>query len=237
MLTIDELSKVYNKDYFAEGEGLFTIDEKSNMKGGNIGLKSVVINNCGKYLKILPEWLGNGNQYRVFYENIRYRKDCDCTALVEKDGKCYLFFIELKSGIGGVFDDALYKYPGVYFRTKSNLYDFVNHYPDNFEELALIIYSPDAPTPSTTAKSQNNAMFTQKLTMINTPEYQKRREIRNKYKKRLVDKKLTSLDGVDFGVETLPIRQEYKMQHLKAVLWSVSYPKGSVNLDEVISLL
>lgn len=229
MLTIDELSKVYNKDYFAEGEGLFTIEEKSNAKGKNVGLTSVTIENCGKYLKISPEWLSKGNQYLSSYENIRYRKDCDCTALVEKDGKCYLFLIELKSGIGGVFNDALYKYPGVYFRTKSNLYDFVNHHPDNFEELALIIYSPDAPAPAITVKSQNDAMFAQKVTMINTPNEKKRREFQNKYKKRLLDRKLTSLDGVDFGVETLPIRQEYKMQHLKAVLWPVSYPKGRVN--------
>lgn len=240
MLTISELSKVYNKDYFSEGVGSFEIKENANSKkkGCNIGLESVKFDNCGEYLTITPAWKGNAGQYLVNgYKYVRYRKDCDCTALIKKGDKLYLFLIEMKSRICGVFDDAIYKYAGVYYRTKSCLDDFANHQASNFEEVALIIYAPDAPSGPETNKTKNAEMFDQKKAMIKTPEEVKRISFLKKYKARLLDKTLTYLDGSDFGVDDLPILPKYKMNHLKTILWPVSYPTGAVDLEDVIKLL
>lgn len=238
MLTKKELTRVYNNEYFAEGTSTIEIQEHSNEKGRNTGLVSVRIDNCGRYLTITPNWKGSATQFLASgYKNVRYRKDFDCTALLEKDGKNYLFMIELKSGKGGVFDDAIYKYPGVYFWTKSRLDDFASHHSEQFEEVALIIYAPDAPKGETTGKDNNKKMVDQKRAIIRTPEYLVRQKIEKKYKTNLIDKTLTYIDGSDFGVDDLPLRDEYKMHHLKAVLWPVAYPNGTLDLDDVISIL
>lgn len=231
MLTSKELSCVYNPEYFESGSGCIHIVETGNKMSG---LAEAEIINCGDFTAISPNWFGKSSgQFRVEYKSVRFRKDCDCTALIEKNGKKYLFLIELKSGRRKIFDDAIFKYPGCYYRTKLYLDAFASYNGADYEEVALIVYAPDAPKGEDSARSKNDAYLDAKSAMINSPKDQ----LKTKYTQLLHDKALSTLDGADFGTDKLPLKPEYVMKQLKTLVWPVSYPCGKIDFEEVIKLL
>lgn len=230
MLTVKELSAVYNPEYFESGFDRIHIIENENKVSG---LVVADIINCGSFISIKPNWFSKSSQFRVENKFVYFRKDCDCTALIEKDGKKYLFLIELKTGRKKVFDDAIFKFPGCYYRTKLYLDAFASHNGVDYEEVALIVYAPDAPRGGDTIKSRNDNYLDAKKAMINSPK----EKLIEKYRGLLLDKTLCSLDGVDFGAHLLPLKQDYIMKQLKTLVWPVTYPSGIINFEDVIAQL
>lgn len=231
MLTSKELSSVYNPEYFNSGSGCIHIVENGNKTAG---LAAADIINCGDFTAIKPNWFGkSSNQFCVENKFVYFRKDCDCTALIEKNGKKYLFLIELKTGRRKIFDDAIFKYSGCYYRTKLYLDAFTSYTSTDYEEVALIVYAPDAPKEVESARSKNDTYLDAKSAMINSPKEQ----LKTNYKKILHDKTLAFLNGADFGTDMLPLKQVYIMRQLKILVWPVSYPSGIINFDDIVQLL
>lgn len=232
MITKIELSEVIRDSYIKEGDGSFHFKETDP---GKHGLKDVDFTNCGHYVTLSADLLKDSCEiYIKVFNDVYLRKDCDMVSILQKGDQLYLVLIEVKTTRSEVYRKGIYQIPGCYYRMKSLLNTFKSVDFNNMKECALFIYAEDAP-PVATIKSGVENHLAAKVNMVNPPTLSKQK-IENKHRK-VQPKTLAYLDGVDFGMDKMPIKQEYIMGSLPYVVWPVKYNGASVNMGDFLSLL
>lgn len=236
MITKTDLCKVIASAHVEEGDSSFKFDEPKNKQ---YGLKVVRFDNSGHYIAFRDTLLkASRSMYEAQYQEVHFHKDCDKVVLFEKNGQRYLFWIEVKTSLKQIFNTGIYQIPGCYYRIKALLDEFPSHDPNNIIECALAIYAPDAPPPPQTNSVPAKVVeyTTTKRAKIAPPETEHER-IERKYKSILLPRTKGVMEGVDFGMEQLPINENYKLNTLPFIIWPVTYKGAVVNMDDVISLL
>lgn len=236
MITKSSLCKVIASSHVEEGDSSFEFHEPRNKQ---YGLRDVRFDNTGHYVTFRDSLLKAGcSVYKTQHQEVHFHKDCDKIALIEKNGQRYLFWIEVKTSLKQIFNTGIYQIPGCYYRIKSMLDDFPTHNPNGIIECALAIFAPDAPSPpQSNSIPQKVVEYTKsKRTKINPPETEHER-IERKYKGILMPRMRGFIEGVDFGMDQLSIKDAYKIDTLPFIVWPVTYTGAVVNLDDVIALL
>jgi hypothetical protein len=235
MISKDEICKVIQPDYVEEGDGSFHFHESDPQPRG---LKDVDFHNSGHYLVMSSQVLkATKNLYVKKCKEVYLQNDCDKVVLFEKEGKKYLFWIEVKTSLAQVYRAAIYQFPGCYYRIKTLLDIFASYTDDDVIECAVAIYADDAPPAEQNSSEKSEEYVRVKYTKISPEPESKRQKIEHKYAKLLLPQQKGLLEGVDFGTDQLPIMEKYKVNSLPCVIWPVSYEGAAVNLDEIIALL
>ena len=236
MISKTELCKVIAPSYVEEGDDTFEFYEKKNKE---YGLQRVEFKNSGHYVTFNAQMLQSYKDlYTPYYKEVCFQKDCDKVVLFEKAGKSYLVWIEVKTKLNQVSKSAIFQIPGGYYRVKSVLDDFDQLDSCDITECAIAVYAKNPPDPPQDIKdSAQNMQYKQnKKAKIGVPET-RHEQIERKYKAKAHPRKMFVIEGSDFGVNELPIRDKYKLQNLPCVAWPVDYDNAIVDFDEIVALL
>lgn len=236
MYSKEELSKVLNGDYIESGSDSFDFKEPKNE---SYGLKKVSFSACGQFIKFNPTILQKSRDaYAVQTDEVYFQKDCDVICILQKGGELYLVWIEVKTSIADIFRKGIYQIPGCYYRIKSWLETFACNAGLNFKELALAIYAQDAPSSpvKTPVKDKLDDFKKSKWSMVNPPKT-RRQIIEEKYRMQVQPSVLSYLEGADFGMDTLPILPQLKIDKLPFIVWPVQYLNATVDMDNVLALV
>jgi hypothetical protein len=107
---------------------------------------------------------------------------------------------------------------------------------NDIEMVGIIVYSNKSAIEKEQPKIINRTLMEDKKTFINNQIKEEEKLIR-KYSALLEEKQVSYLCGHDFGVDTLPLKAEYKMESLKTILYPVSCPRGTIDMNEIIKML
>ena len=229
------LKRIYESNHMISGDGNCIVVEKSNTTPST--LQSVTFENCGEYVLLKECWLNDGkDRYRNLNGICRLKKICEGVLYLEKDNHKYIFIIEMKSSKNQVFKDAIFKFTTCYYRTRMciNTIDGVNL--NDIEMVGIIAYSNNSAIEKEHPKIINRTLIEDKKTFINNQIKEEEKLIR-KYSALLVENQVSYLCGHDFGVDTLPLKAEYKMESLKTILYPVSCPQGTIDMNKIIKML
>lgn len=232
MITKSDLGKVIKPDYVLEGDGSFQFHESDPEERV---LRDVDFYTSGHFVALSTMLLKDSAEiYNKQFEETRLRSNCDKVVLLNKDGKDYIVWVEVKTSFNEIYRKGIFQFPGCYYRTKAFLNNFVSHLDEGVQEFALAVYAEDAPPVEISSASN----YTQaKLTKINPAPETAHQKIENKYKSVLKSRGICTIEGSDFGMDKMPILEKYKVGSLPCVVWPVTYKDGVVNMDEVIALL
>lgn len=235
MITKEDLSKVVASSFIEEGDNSFGFIEKKNKQ---YGIQYVEFQNSGHYVALSSGLLASSkDMYEVNFEEVCFQRDCDKVVLIKKEDKFYMFWIEVKTSLKQISKSAIFQIPGAYYRIKAMLDDFVAHDNNDIIECALVVYAPDAPPPPINHTLAAVGKYTKsKKNMINPPITPHEQIIR-KYAALINPRGKMLLEGVDFGMDKLPILDKYKISTLPCVVWPVTYKNAKVNMEDVIALI
>ena len=112
------------------------------------------------------------------------------------------------------------------------------HGQNDIIECALAIYAHNAPPlPKRSSEPQAVVAYTTTKRQLIAPPETRHEKIERKYKATLLPGSVGMLEGADFGMDKLPIKNEYKIGSLPFVIWPVDYANGVVDMDNIVELL
>lgn len=232
MITQKDLCTVIKPDYVLEGDGSFQFHETDP---GERVLRDVDFQIGGHFVALSTKLLKDSAEiYNKQFKETHLRSNCDKVVLLNKDGKDYIVWVEVKTSLNEIYRKGIFQFPGCYYRTKALLDNFASHTDEGVQEFALAIYAEDAPPVAISSSAYYTQTKYQKINPIPETAHQK---IENKYKSVLKSKCKCMIEGSDFGMGEMPILDKYKFDALPCVVWPVAYTGAVVNMDDVIALL
>lgn len=208
MVNKEELSSLFNAEYFEEGMGEIVVDEPQCCSENDLcSVRFCGLEGC--YLKIKPDWLKDTSKaYNAEWKGLRlFRRDCDSILLLCHKGVRYAIWLELKSGYNEVAKKGIFQIVGSYIRSKSYLNTFLSYNQEDYKELAVII---------THGGINNKGVFEYKKDIIlpnsnHNPEDIIVKEYRRKLK---TGDGCVLLKAADFNLDKIPMTDFVKMSDL-----------------------
>ena len=153
-LDLNILTEFFASNYFEEFSKNYTLKENQR-NPNNLSNVNIITSGHGFFIqsKFLCDCL---SIYRKIDDNLSFRDNNDGTFVLEKNGKQYIIYIEMKSGYGAVKKKAIRQIPVSAIKIKSFLRNFQAFNLQDYTELGLIISYP--PTEDDKYDSGNNAM-------------------------------------------------------------------------------
>lgn len=165
MITLNDLTELYNSDYFRQSNQSCILKEKQDNKSA---LSEVNVTSSGSGVFIRPEFLRDCEKiFKKINNDLSFRDINDGTFILEKNNQQFIIYVEMKSGYSAVKKKAIKQIPVSSIKIKSLLRNLQSFSSLNYKEVGIIISYP--PSQDDKYDNKNNAMvFDHKSSYINS---------------------------------------------------------------------